>query len=145
MIMGHLNSHYQLKMFLKFQKQEVSSLLFQVSILCVYMHAYNEFKVPISWLGILHNMYNTWNLVIRIALYLVLRKFYLHGLFDKNKQKFLNPWLVCILKHRGVTRQIPGLMSLPLNLTAERSTKIKFSNDKIYCNSYHMVPNIINM
>ena len=25
-------------------------------------------------------------------------------LFDENKQKFLNPWLVCILKHRGVQR-----------------------------------------
>ena len=45
-------------------------------------------------------------------------------LFDENKQKFLNPWLVCILKHRRVTRQIPGLMSLPLTLTAKKSTKI---------------------
>ena len=41
--------------------------------------------------------------------------------------KFLNPWLVCILKHRGATRQIPGLTSLPLTVTAKRSTKIKFS------------------
>ena len=38
-----------------------------------------------------------------------------------------------------------GLTSLPLTLTAKKSTKIKFSNDKIYCNSYHRVPNIINM
>ena len=83
--------------------------------------------------------------MIRIALYLVLRKFYLHGLFEENKQKFLNPWLVCILKHRGVTRQIPGLTSFPLTLTAKKSTKIKFSNVKIYCNSYRRVPNIINM
>ena len=45
-------------------------------------------------------------------------------LFDENKQKFLNPWLVCILKHRGVTRQIPGLTSLPLTLTAKKSTEI---------------------
>ena len=80
MIMGHLKSHYQLKMFLKFQKQKVSSLLFQVSILCAYMHACNEFKVPISWLGILH-IYIIWNPVIRIAIYLVVRKCYLRGLF----------------------------------------------------------------
>ena len=64
----------------KVQKQEVSSLLFQVSILCAYMHACNEFKVPISWLRILH-IYNVWNPVIRIAIYLVLRKCYLRGLF----------------------------------------------------------------
>ena len=38
------------------------------------------FKVPISWLGILH-IYNIWNPVIRIAIYFVVRKFYLHGLF----------------------------------------------------------------
>ena len=44
--------------------------------------------------------------------------------FDENKQKFLNPWLVCILKYCRVTRQIPGLTSLPLNLTAKKSTKI---------------------
>ena len=34
-------------------------------------------KVPISWLGILH-IYNIWNLVIRIAIYLVVREYYLH-------------------------------------------------------------------
>ena len=39
------------------------------------------FKVPISWLEILH-IYNIWNPVIRIAIYLVVRKFYLRGLFD---------------------------------------------------------------
>ena len=50
----------------------------------------------------------------------------------ENKQKFLNPWLICILKHHGVMRQIPGLTSLPLTLTARKSTKITFSNDKIY-------------
>ena len=33
------------------------------------------FKVPISWLGILH-IYNIWNPVIRIAIYFVVRKFY---------------------------------------------------------------------
>ena len=32
---------------------------------------------------------------------------------------------------------------LPLTLTAKKSTKMKFLNDKIYCNSYHRVPNII--
>ena len=37
-------------------------------------------KVSISWLGILH-IYNIWNPVIRIAIYLVVRKFYLRGLF----------------------------------------------------------------
>ena len=66
-------------------------------------------------------------------------------LFDENKQKVLNPWLVCILKHSGVTRQLPGLKSLSLTLTAKKSTKITFSNDKIYYNSYHRVPNIIIM
>ena len=39
-----------------------------------------QFKVSISWLGILH-IYNTCNPVIRIAIYLVVRKFYLRGLF----------------------------------------------------------------
>ena len=55
-----------------------------------------------------------------------LTNLYLQVLFDENKQKFLNPWLVCILKHCGVMRQIPGLTSLPLTLTAKKSTKIKF-------------------
>ena len=39
-----------------------------------------EVKVPISWLGILH-IYNIWNPVIRIAIYLAVRTFYLRGLF----------------------------------------------------------------
>ena len=65
--------------------------------------------------------------------------------FEPKNRIFLNPWPVCILKHRGVTRQIPGLTPIPLTLTAKKSTKMKFSNDKIYCNSYHRVPNIINM
>ena len=43
-----------------------------------YKHAL--LKVPISCLGILH-IYNIWNHVIRIAIYLVVRKFYLRGLF----------------------------------------------------------------
>ena len=51
--------------------------------------------MPISRLGILH-IYNIWNPVIRIAIYLVVRKFYLRGLFGNqgstpklqdNKQK----------------------------------------------------------
>ena len=37
-------------------------------------------KVPLSWLGILH-IYNIWNPVIRIAIYLVVWKFYLRGRF----------------------------------------------------------------
>ena len=37
-------------------------------------------KVPMSWLGILH-IYNIWNPVIRMAIYLVVRKFYLRRLF----------------------------------------------------------------
>ena len=37
-------------------------------------------KVPISWLGVLH-IYNILNPVIRIAIYLVVRKCYLRGLF----------------------------------------------------------------
>ena len=32
-----------------------------------------------------------------------------------------------------------------VTLTAKKFTKIKFSNDKIYCKSYHRVPNIINV
>ena len=40
---------------------------------------FSNVKVPISWLGILHS-YNIWNPVIRIAIYLVVRKFYLRGL-----------------------------------------------------------------
>ena len=149
---------------------------------------FSTLKVPMPWLRILH-IYNIWNPVIRIAIYLVVPKFYLRGLFgcydrngkyDRNdvkpgicvtvntrsyrhtenisldfepnryylmkiNKKFSNPWLVWILKHYGVTRQIPRLTSLPLILTAKKSTKIKFSNDKICCNSYHRIPNIINM
>ena len=41
---------------------------------------HQPFKVPISWLGILH-IYNIWNPVIRIAIYLVVRKCYLRGHF----------------------------------------------------------------
>ena len=37
-------------------------------------------KCPISWLGILH-ISNIWNPMIRIAIYLVVRKFYLCVLF----------------------------------------------------------------
>ena len=51
----------------------------------------------------------------------------------------------CLFSSNHLVTQIPGLTSLPLTLTAKKSTKIKFSNDKIYCNSYHRVPNIINM
>ena len=40
-------------------------------------------------------------------------------------------------------RQSAGLTSLPLTLTAKKSMKKIFTNDKIYCNSYHRVPNII--
>ena len=71
-------------------------------------HSLSLLKVPISWLEILH-IYNIWNPVIRIVIYiyLVIRKFYLYFNF--------------------------------------MSTKITFSNNKIYCNSYHRVPNIINM
>ena len=47
--------------------------------------------------------------------------------------------------YKFTVTQIPGLTSLPLTLTAKKSMKIKFSNDKIYCNSYHRVPNIINL
>ena len=47
--------------------------------------------------------------------------------------------------HCKVATQIPGFTSLPLSLTSKKSTKINFSNDKMYCNSYHRVPNIINM
>ena len=39
-----------------------------------------RFKVPISWLGILH-IYNIWNPVIKIEIYLVVRKCYLRELF----------------------------------------------------------------
>ena len=62
---------------------------------------------------------------------------------DENKQKFSNSWLVCILKRRGVVTQIPSLTSLLLIFAAKTSMKIIFTNDKIYCNSYHRVPNII--
>ena len=41
--------------------------------------------------------------------------------------------------------QIPGLTSLPLTLTAEKSSKIKFSADKIYYNFSHEHPKISNM
>ena len=88
-------------------------------------------KVAISWLGILH-IYNIWNPVIRIAIYLVVRKFYfMDFLAVKVNGSDVKP-----------VTQIPGLTSLPLTLTAKKSTKITFSNDKIYCNSYHRVPNI---
>ena len=46
-------------------------------------------------------------------------------LFDENKEKFPNPWLVYTLKHLGVMRQIStGLTSLPSTLKSENSTKI---------------------
>ena len=48
-------------------------------------------------------------------------------LFDVNKQKFSNSWLVCTLKHPGVTKQIPGLTALPSTLTAK-----KIHEDKIF-------------
>ena len=38
--------------------------------------------------------------------------------------------------------QIPGLTSLPLNLTAKKSTKMKFSTDKIYYNFSQTYPKI---
>ena len=38
--------------------------------------------------------------------------------------------------------QIPGLTSLPLTLTAKKSSKIKFSADKIYYNFSHEHPKI---
>ena len=38
-----------------------------------------------------------------------------------------------------------GLTSLPLTLTAKKSMKIKFANDKIYCNFYQKVSNIKKM
>ena len=37
-----------------------------------------------------------------------------------------------IYKHFGAMRQIPGLTLILLTLTAKKSTKIHFSNDKIY-------------
>ena len=40
---------------------------------------------------------------------------------------------------------IPGLTSLPLTLTAKKSSKIKFLADKIYCNFSHDHPKISNM
>ena len=40
---------------------------------------------------------------------------------------------------------IPGLTSLPLTLTAKKSSKIKFSADKIYYNFSHEHPKISNM
>ena len=49
----------------------------------------------------------------------------------KNKQKFSNPWLVCILKHPGVMRQIPRLTALPSTLRAKISTKIFFGQQDI--------------
>ena len=41
--------------------------------------------------------------------------------------------------------QIPGLTSLPLTSTAKKSSKIKFSADKIYYNFSHEYPKISNM
>ena len=41
--------------------------------------------------------------------------------------------------------QIPGLTSLPLTLTAKKSSKIKFSADKIYYNFSHEHPKISNV
>ena len=40
--------------------------------------------MPMSWLGILH-IYNIWNPVIRNAIYLVVRKFYLRGFFCQTR------------------------------------------------------------
>ena len=58
---------------------------------------------------------------------------------------YRSPWLVYILKHPGVMRQLPGLTSLPSTLTAKMSTKIKFSVDKIYYIFSQEYPKITNM
>ena len=41
--------------------------------------------------------------------------------------------------------QIRGLMSLPSNLTAKKSSNMKFSADKVYSNFSHEHPKISNM
>ena len=52
-----------------------------LSSFCIVMYCFETlFKVPISWLGILH-IYNIWNPMIRIVIYLVIQKCYLRGLF----------------------------------------------------------------
>ena len=104
------------------------------------MNVMSNLESVLQWIHAVIDILKIHHLILnQIGIYSVL------PVFDENKQKFSNPWLVCIiLKHCGVTRQIPGLTSLLLTLTAKKSTKIKFSSDKIYCNSYHRVPNIIN-
>ena len=46
--------------------------------------------------------------------------------------KFSNPWLLCILKHPGVMKTIPGLTLLPSSVRAKTSTKITFSAYNFY-------------
>ena len=60
-------------------------------------------------------------------------------------KKFSYSRLVCILKHPGVMRQIPGVKSLPSTSKAKKSTKITFSADKIYYINVVEYPKIINM
>ena len=104
----------------------ISSLLKLTEVMSQQESAYSENTV-IGILKIPHLILN------RIGTIMVL--------FNANKQKFSNLQRVCILKHSGV----PTMTSLPSTLTAKKSTKIKFSADKIYYNFSQEYPKITNM
>ena len=79
-----LQRHEQrLKIEAEYEKQQKNALRSQLEVIVSWALKQTRevsVKVPILWLGILH-IYNIWNAVIRIAIYLVVRKFYLRGLF----------------------------------------------------------------
>ena len=79
----------------------------------------------------------------KIVIYLVSRKFYLRGLFLLLKLTDMTSNQESV--YMKTSAHIPGLTSLPLNLTAKKSSKIKFSADKIDYNFSHEHPKISNM
>ena len=83
--------------------------------------------------------------------------FYIFEIFEYSREKLLHIFIdFFAIKFDGydvnqesvymkTSAQIPGLTSLPLTLTAKKSSKIKFSAAKIYYNFSHEHPKISNM
>ena len=98
-------------------------------------------KVLITSVGILH-VCNLWIRLKKIVIYLVGRNFIFIDVFAvKVDGSDVNPGICKEFSYR----QIPGLTSLPLTLTAKKSMKMKFSSDKIYYNFFQENPKIANI
>ena len=76
--------------------------------------------------------------------------------FFFSRKTYISPYTFLLIKLTDMTSnqesvymktpaQFPGLTSLPLNLTAKKSLKIKLTADKIYYNCSHEHPKIPNM